>query len=315
MRVNPMLSKLLLSGLQLSAPFPPGGSADASNKGTAAKFVGKRYPMFFRFKDRKDGEPLTRSATIGSRARITLETDAEDPYFVRDDERGAWNVQLKGAAGYTGAADWTWTGPKSGIAQLWIDLPEDAAAGDELEYRIEVTDPTRIDAFVNDLKLIITPQGATTSGTTGRSRLANEDKGTTGGGGTTLALPEVKLVHEPEWNQYGFTDVSALKVIGAGTSTDDGPTAYDFFVNADNKYLKIVQKETRSDADLLEKQFTYGFVLVGLALIQDAHRHVTNGDGEAADVETFVERTTRALAPVLLPLIQSIGGLSIDDMG
>ncbi len=314
MKSNPMLSKLLLSGMQLSAPFPRGSGNDASGKGTAGKFVGKRYPTFFRFKGRNDGEPLSRTANVGSRSRITMETDAEESYFVRESERGAWNLRIKVAAGeYVDAADWTWTGPKSGVAQLWIDLSPDAHVGDEIDYRIEVTDPTRIDAFVNDLKLIVTPAGSTTSGTGGRSRVANDDKGSTGGAGTTLALPKVTPVHEAEWPQRGFTENTALKIEGAGSGNGDGPTTYDFFINVDNKYLKIVQKESKIAADLLEKQFTYGFVLVGLALIQDAHRHIVNGDDESISVETLVERTTRALAPVLLPLIESIGGLSSDD--
>lgn len=311
MRSNPMLSKLLLSGLQLSAPFPPSAGSDAGGKGTAGKFVGKRYPTLFRFKDRKDGESFTRAASLGTRARITMETDAEDAYFVRDDERGAWNVRLKTENGYADAANWTWTGPKSGIAQLWIDLPSEAASGDELEYRIEVTDPTRIDAFVNELKIVVAPPNATTSGTTGRTRVANEGKGTAGGGGSTLALPEVMPIHEDEWSQYDFTENTALKIVGAGSLNGD-TTTYDFFINVDNKYLKIVQKESRTDVELLEKQFTYGFVLVGLALIQDANRHTA--EQVEGGVEAVVERTTRALAPVLLPLIQAIGGLSVDDL-
>ena len=90
MKNNPILSKLFLLGQNLPAPFPPGGGKGGGGKGNADTFVGKRYPEYFRFKDRKDGEELRRTAQIGTRTRVTFETDAEDAYFVRDYEPGAW---------------------------------------------------------------------------------------------------------------------------------------------------------------------------------------------------------------------------------
>lgn len=246
---------------------------------------------------------------------MTMETDAEDSYFVREDDRGVWNVKLKGARGYADAADWTWTGPKSGVAQLGIDLPDDVLAGEEIHYLIEVTDPSRIDAFNCELTLNLVAQGQVgPSGKPNKQKVFNAGKGARGGSTSTLSLPEVTLVCEAGWSQHGFNGDSALKVVNAGSADESGPTTYDFFINVDNKYLKIIQKETRTDAELLQKQFTYGFVLVGLALLQEAQqRHLKEDDGQIENVENFVAQTTRALAPVLIPMIQAIGGLSVDD--
>lgn len=94
----------------------------------------------------------------------------------------------------------------------------------------------------------------------------------------------------------------------AGTASDPSAPVYDFFVNIDNKYLLHSQKERASNAALLEKQFVYGFVLVGLALLQNHHRRIDEASEEEG-VEAYVKRTTRALAPILLPMIQTIGGL------
>lgn len=313
-KTNPMLSKLFLSGMKLSSPFPPGGGSDGTKRGTADRFTGKRYPTFFRFKDRKDGEELVRAASIGSRARITMETDAEDSYFVREDDRGTWTVKLRGPEGYADAADWTWTGPKSGIAQLWIDLPDEAEADEKYEYLIEVTDPSRIDAFSCKLTLNIVSQGTVSPpGKPGKRKVFNDGKGSGGGGASSLSLPEIILVHESEWASNGFDEESALKVVNVGSAENAGSTTYDFYVNVDNKYLKIIQKESRTDADLLEKQFAYGFVLVGLALLQDRRKKDDPGDAKM-DAETFVAYTSRALAPMLIPMIQTIGGLSVDDI-
>lgn len=96
LKTNPMLSKLLLAGMQLSSPFPPGSGSNGAGKGSAAKFVGKRYPTFFRIKDRKDREVHTRNAAMGSRPRITMETDAENGYFLREDDPGCKKGSAEG---------------------------------------------------------------------------------------------------------------------------------------------------------------------------------------------------------------------------
>jgi len=101
-------------------------------------------------------------------------------------------------------------------------------------------------------------------------------------------------------------------VVHAGS--DENESIYDFFVNYDNKYLLDSCKQRGADAALLEKQFVYGLVLVGLALIQDHQRraksHKANGEG----VEAFVRRTTTALGPILVPMLQTIGGLAAEDL-
>ena len=80
LKSNPMLSKLLFQGFRLPAPFPPGGGAIDS---TTARFESKRFPTVFRFRGRKDYQPYTRSAFLGSKVNVSFETDAEDGYFVR----------------------------------------------------------------------------------------------------------------------------------------------------------------------------------------------------------------------------------------
>lgn len=311
---NPMLSKLLLPGMQLSQPFPPPGGGGAPK--SADKFVGKRYPTFFRFRNKHDGEALERFAKFGSFARIAFETDAEDSYFVREDDPGVWNVRRRDADGsYVDAIDWSWTGPKSGVAHMSIDLPAEAAVGEEVSFLIEVTDPSRIDAFELEVTLKVQAEGS--SGSTGGSGAPNpkpnEGRGDASNTGSMLALPEVTPVHRDEYQHHSppFTEETALRIKDAGSEPGD-PTRYDFFINVDNKYLRILQKESRSDATLLEKQFTYGLVLVGLALLQDIERHRDAQD--PVDAENLVGQVTRAIGPFLLPIIQSIGTLGVEDL-
>lgn len=310
---NPTLSKLFLLGQTLSAPFPPGGSGkDGIGKGSAGSFVGKRYPDYFRFKGRKDGEGLRRAAHIGVRTRVTLETDAEDAYFVRDHEPGAWNVRRKINGAWVDAGGWSTTGPKAGIAHLTIDsLPDETTVGDTLEYLIEVTDPVRFDALSMELTLSVAPTGGGGGGGGGGSNLENRNnsKGTSGGAGSALNLPKITPVPQAEWGDHSFDELSVLKVVHVGTADDSQAPVYDFFINTDNKHLLHSQKEQPANSDLLRKQFVYGFVLVGLSLLQEYEKQpVENGKESVTD---YVLRTSRALGTILIPMLQSIG--SLDD--
>jgi hypothetical protein len=310
MKNNPLLSKLFLFGLNLTAPFPPGTGPTGIGKGSGGKFVGKRYPTYFRFKDHKDGESLRRNAHIDVRTRVAFETDAEDGYFIRDHEPGHWNVLRRVNSAWVSAGGWTTTGPNSGIANLTFDtLPEDATTGSTLEYRIQVIDPVQFDPFSVELTLdIIGAGGGGGDGGGGSGKRVNTGKGNSGDG-ATLNLPNIVTVTRDNWADE-FNELSALKVKHIGSDDDSEAPVYDFYVNVDNKFLLHSQKESTRDAELLRKQFIYGFVLVGLALIQERKRG--ERDDESESVEDFVERTTRALAPILVPMIQTIGSLTDD---
>jgi hypothetical protein len=314
LRSNPLLSKLFKHGLRLSAPFPP---AAGTGPGGYSQFRGKQFPSFFRFKGREGGHEMEREAHLGSRVRVTFETDAADDYFIRESSPGAWRVRLKVGGEYVDAPDWTATGPSSGVAQLSINwLPEDAVVGSLVEYLIEVTDDSRTDAFQNPLKLTVHPPATRPAGKGTRSLSGSRGRGSLGGG-SQLAMPPITPVHEVDWEKHGFDDGTALEIkLGGSSDEDDDTDVYDFYVNVDNRYLRTAQKETNTDPNLLEKQFMYGMVLIGLALLQDRRRPTRhdNAEDDAADstMEKFVATTTRALAPIFLPMLDAIGGLSAD---
>lgn len=309
MKTNPVLNQLFLQGLNISTPFPPSGTGN----GRRQDFVGKRFPTFFRFKERGDGEPLRRPATLGARVRVAFETDAEDSYFVRDIDAGVWNVQRRIGDQLVDATGWITTGPKSGVAQLWFDeLPADARPGSRLEYVIEVTDPSRVDAFRMELTLDVNAgSDRETSSGTSTSRNANSGKGRHGGSDSLLDLPRITPVHREDWPEHDFNETSALRVLHVGTEDDESAPVYDFFVNVDNKFLLHSYKQRSADAALLEKQFIYGLVLVGIALIQDHHRRPPEAQGDSPGIEEIIARTTRALGSILLPMLQSLGSLDV----
>lgn len=321
---DPTLSTLLLQGLGLASPFPPGGGTGDGGK---SKFIGKKFPTFFRFERRPTGEALERDAHQGSRVRVAFETDAVNDYFTRDIDPGVWTLQVKLDGHFVDASDWSASDPSSGVAQLWLDdLPDGTEIGDKLEFLVSVSDPSRVDAFENRLTLHVKGPQQKQSGTTGRRKTGTGGQGDTGGTGS-LNLPKITRVTRADWPTYEFSEESVLRVNSRPTdqdSTQDRESyAYDFFINVDNKYLRHEQKLSTQETELLEKQFTYGMVIVGLALLRQ-HTNLDdakspsgstelNGPAEEENIEGRISAATTALAPVFLPMLKVIGKLISDD--
>jgi len=87
----------------------------------------------------------------------------------------------------------------------------------------------------------------------------------------------------------------------------------------DNIYLKTELKYTKTSIDVLKARYQYGLVLIGMALIQaDAKDEKLKKQnlleetniGDKLTIENIVFRTTSSIAPVLLPLIESLGNLT-----
>jgi hypothetical protein len=324
LKSSPTLAKLFLLGIKLPSPFPP---AAGTGEGSGGTFLGKTYPTFFRFRGMKDGESLVRDAHLDSRTRITFETDAADDYLIRELDPGAFRVLLTRGDFEEEITNWSTPGPHEGILGLSIiSLPEGTKVGDELTYRIEITDDSRIEAFSNQLTVRVRKAVPHTGGGSGpRPSVPNAGRGKEGGP-STLQLPNIKEVHEADWGTYGHNEFSALTIINAGQSdaaaAGSATDVFDFFVNVDNRFLRIMQKESKDDPNLIKAKFVYGLVLVGLALLQEdrvAPKPKLEDSDEDSDedappnIEANVERMTRALGPVLLPMLQSIGSLTVGE--
>ena len=88
----------------------------------------------------------------------------------------------------------------------------------------------------------------------------------------------------------------------------------------DNIYLKTELKGTKHDPKIVKDRWTYGIILIGLALLRDTDAsgrayskgQVIEDDPEISKEET-VGKIATAIAPVLLPLIEHLGALSEED--
>ena len=317
LKSDPTLERLFLTGQSVPTPF----SRQGSGEGTGGQFVGKLYPSYWRFKNKAQGEVHRRSAQFGSSPRVEFETDVDNTYFDRSDNpdlhEGEWRVFRMDVDPPMPLTGCRLDGPREGTAVLHLTLPADVSVGLELPLEVEVGDDTMVEPFVNRLELrIVAPSTGGGGGAGGES--SNRGQGDRGGHGT-LSLPEVVPVREPDWPTHSFTENDALRIVRS--PADDDRDQLDFYVNVDNKHLKATQKLAKKDVNpvLLERQFMYANVLIGMAML-NAEKSEPKSEDDGGDpdsdepsVEDRIRTATAALAPVILPMVDVLSSLSIED--
>ena len=262
-------------------------------------------------------------------------------YFKRQVNSGTFS--LFRVFGQNRAAVSDYVGPllQNGIAVLNMELPPNCAVGDELEFEAVVSDPVLLDDFINRFRLNVEAEVVPTPGEPGeRRKPPSEHPGTEREHAAGITMPNIIPIYEKEWNNFdppfdrytamrvGITDEQSANVPG-----DDGHhDVFDFKINMDNVFLKTELKNSKVDIQLLHRRWQYSMVLVGLALIHDHKQQqkesenadsrdgfevpqLENEDGNAESIEDKVAKVTTALAPVLLPMIESLGTLDIEEAG
>lgn len=325
---SPVLSELFLHGRRVSTPFR------TKRVGPEDKpFEGRRYPTFFKFKDKPYGTELHQDCHSNQRCRITFETNAANDYFGRDIDRGEFSLFTASEDGRSPTGD-EGANLQNGIAILNLPLPANCRVGDEIRFVAQVTDSTQIEPFEN--RFVIHVKGAaeqTPYRKRTRRKPPSESKGNERDVPSGVELPTVIKVYESTedgakgWEDMSppFDKYSAMRVIHAGSSNDAGveQDVYDFFVNADNIYLKSEIKPKNQDSEVVSARFVYGMVLLGLALLQEekqaeelASKFKANGhenNNYTIPIEDRVEIFSKAVSPVLLPMIDYLGALDLEE--
>jgi len=293
---SPALAALFTRGADLPNPFK------SRLVGEEETYEGLAHPTFFRL------VPNHKSKTchINMRFRLDFETDVVNDYFERDRYPGELTVVLDGKK----TDDFSrhlW----NGLAHITIALLEGVRIGDTIRGTVTVNDETLIDPFRNEFEIHVLGEiessgnGGTRRPPRGNGkgdRLAPDD----------ISLPKVNKVREDRWDEFGFDRFSALKVIYTGDK------AYDFHLNMDNVFLRTELKKTNRDdlSRLLEARFEYGMVLLGLALLKDREvfEDVDSEENQVMPIEQLVELTSRSVAPFILPMIEALGALELEDV-
>jgi len=321
LKKSPTLANLFLRGNRAPNPFKT-----MKVREDEKPYQGKRFPTFFKFKGLEYGEVLVRETAKNMRARIVFETDAESDYFGRDSEKGEFSLHIVAGNRHVAVASYVGPNLHNGIATLNVALPENCQIGDELHYLAVVTDPSRVEPFENRFTVRVKKEATPSGGPGARRKPPTREPGDHRERPTGISLPKIIRVFEADWEKHNFDKYTALRIKNAGFTDEKGGNGnakpvYDFFVNLDNQYLRGELKLGRRDPGIVRERFTTGMVLVGLALLHQeevqrrTREHQKGEDEEAeeqvfpASIEHWVERFTKALAPVLLPMIELLGEL------
>jgi hypothetical protein len=344
LKSSPSLSQLFLVGSRLSKPHPsPASNGNAGGQGTGGgpgEFKGQKHPSFFHPSKLRPGQLLDRTFEIGRRCRVKFETDVENDYFGRAALKGRYFVELLEGPFEREDLDNSLT-LHDGTAYWSINIPEDKVnPGDQLTIQCSVNDDVISEPFVNIVRLRATAKAEHKPTDTpkpepdpnkGHDKPGGKGTGQAGNQGASgpaqpdgIKLPDIVEVEEGDanWVTHGFNPETACKVIedGTGGEAEGQQSIYTFYVNVDNLYLRTDMKTTREDVALQKAKFKYGNVLVGLALIQEwrSTRRPSNGNGEDStepeSMDVALEKTTRALAPFLVPMIDYLGSLTTEEL-
>lgn len=330
---SPTLSKLFLKGVRLSAPFKT-TAVDSVEE----KYEGKKYPTYFKFKGMDYGITLRRNCHKNVRARITFETDVVNDYFAREIDKGTFSLKSI-TDGEERKRKSDSIRLENGIATFNLTLPENVEVGDKLLFSAEVNDRTLIEPFTNSFEIIVLKETEKRPSDPGKRRKpGGKKKGKDRETAMMFAPPNPTKVYEnPKEGQVGWDtmeppfDQHTALVIRHSISDENGEDEqeiYDFWINVDNLYLKTEQKDSKRDPKILEACFLYGMILVGISLIHDdlergksSDANLGTGDSDNSEkgLEDRVAEFTRAIAPILLPMIENLGSFeedfdSVDNM-
>ncbi len=325
------LALLFLPGGRASNPFKPVRVQEAERS-----YQGKVSPTFFKFQGKQYGEVLQRETPKNMRSRIAFETDTVNDYFSRSSDPGQFAIWLEVDGERRPVLNYVGPNLQNGTGTLSVQLPEACQPGDELQFLTNVTDASRVDAFENRFVVTVRPAADVSGGASTRRKPPAQTPGANRDTPGGITLPNIIKVREVDWDRQSppFDKYTALRIKDAGTEESNGPSdekpaVYDFYVNMDNLYLQSEMKPAAADAELLRSRFIYGNVLIGLALLHQEEldrkargsRQAGEGNDEddeatpEANIEDRIAQVTRAIGAVLLPTIESLGGLDMAELG
>ncbi|MFC1981734.1 hypothetical protein ACFLVN_05805 [Chloroflexota bacterium] len=298
---SPTLAKLFPSGGKLSNPFK------LIEAGNGIDYQGKKYPTYFRLLGKSQGK-LVKKCPRNWRFRVQFETDAENDYFDRDNDPGMFTLKANDEV----VRDYILT-LWNGKANLTIQLNLNTEAGDNVLYQARVTDPTRWDPFEDSFEImVLSEEPHHKGGDTEKSESGIDGEGKGKHQPDLLALPEICDVTRKDWETHKFDEYSGIEVLSSG---DEG---FDFYINIDNICLQTELKYTKlqTDPELVIARFRYGMVLLGIAMLREFG--VLEAEGKTGSYEQNalekIKEFTRAISPVLLPMISALSELEEDEV-
>lgn len=304
LKKSPTLSRLFVQGLKISNPFNVKASSSKDN------FEGKEFPTFFTLsKKYNHGDP--KQAHLNSKFRVEYKTDVNNDYFDRSKDPGTFKLFINGKESENKDIN-LWNG--YGYLNVLLD---NAKVGDLVHCRSVISDISRPEAIIEEFFVLVTEPLSKKSSTGGnRKPPSSGNPGNETTKPDALSVPNIIEVSKDNrtghnWEEQGFNEESALHVKG---NEEDG---FDFFVNIDNIHLLSELKPLKStEIQLVQAKYKFGLVLLGLALLNDDSRKkvIPNNEDEPVTIFSLIQRLSKAVSPVIIPMIDSLGALETQDL-
>ncbi len=288
---NPEISRYLLEGV---LPVKTGRGSRKNIKGV---FQGKQFPTYFR------PNRLVWNVGLGNKAQLQFQTDVENSYFTRTLSPGSWSLKEKNSGDWTNF--WDRTGPNDGVARFYWDTgalpPGLVQIGNSFEFTLTIEDESRVEPLESTLQLnIIEPIE-----NKGGGRRPRRHEGT-----SSVASPNVVPVYEEDWDSHPLGPLNNKTAcrIAASDSGREGNEVWDFYVNVDNEYIHYFTHTKNYPLEAARQSFKTAIVILALSIIRGYSSQDDEGDAEMKELlPDYVARITDYIAPVLLPVIVSVG--------
>ncbi len=291
------LESLLIMGRAISNPHK---IVYANTK--SKPYKGIDPPTYFQLQaqhHKQNKRPINRN-----RVRFQFDTDAVDNYFSREISRGIFELDCNGQS----VDDYTGPHLLNGVATVNISLPDWVRVGDNLSFEAVVDGELQLEPFCVPFRFEVTEPDEPSKGKRGK----RQPPAGKGSGNRkrpdNLAMPKITEVYKDQWHERGFDKYSALSAVNAGDNS------YDYFVNMDNDYLSTELNLLKASGEprIVKTRFKMAMVLLGMAVQAKAARDESDKDPAKQLPSDVVEQITSLIAPVILPMIDSLGDLEID---
>jgi hypothetical protein len=251
-----------------------------------------------------------KQAHLNSKFRIEYNTDVNNDYFDRSKNPGTFKLFVNGKESENKDIN-LWNG--YGFLNVLIT---NSKVGDLIHFRSEVNDVSQVQPITEEFFVkVIEPLKKRQTNGGDRKSPHSDQPGTDTKKPDGFALPTIIEVSRDgrtghSWEQQSFTEESALKVKG---SEEDG---YDFFVNVDNIHLLSEIKPAKSiEVQVIQAKYKFGLVLLGLALLNETNKQQKPDEQEEMDtVFTTIEKVSKAVSPIIIPMIDTLGALETQDI-
>ena len=308
---NPQLAALFDIGPRLSNPWAK------QKSGIKVKDIEKKlnyFPTFFKFQKKlEENEIYHRDGNINKRLRFDFETDVVNDYFLRENDRGDYSINMnliknnKNHLNISKENQIFHQYLKDGKWLVSVKVPKETEIGDKLELTYNIKDQTNDGWSLKSVVNIIASTKKNKNKKKKKKKKNNQNDGDKENP-TGFSFPKVTWVKQESWGKHNFTDISALRIIKADTKEINGKQieSWDFFLNRNNRYLETELKTNKKGLheEIILNRYKLAIVFLSLSLIDHLKK------SEQTTIEEDISRLTAGISPVILDVVDSVGDLS-----